>query len=72
MQDELNQLQAELAKREMARRWFADYLPIVHGKNWKQTRMSQYLANEVQAFASSVKFLEKEIRDARCQKEIEF
>lgn len=29
-------------------------------------------ANEVQAFASSVKFLEKEIRDARRQKEIEF
>lgn len=29
-------------------------------------------ANEVQAFASSVKFLEKEIRDARHQKELEF
>ena len=50
MQDELNLVYAELARREMARRWYADYLPLVHGKNWKQTRMARYLATEVQNF----------------------
>jgi predicted phage terminase large subunit-like protein len=50
MPDELTLLHAEMARREMARRWYADYLPFVHGKNWKQTRMAQYLASEVQAF----------------------
>ena len=47
---ELNQLQAELAARELARRWYAHYLPLVHGKGWKVTKMSQYLATEVQNF----------------------
>lgn len=47
---ELNLVYSELARREMARRWFSEYLPVVHGKSWKQTRMSQYLASEVQAF----------------------
>lgn len=50
MNKEIEILQAELARREMARRWYSDYLPYVHGKNWKTTRMSQYLASEVQAF----------------------
>ena len=50
MPDELTLLHAEMARREMARRWYADYLPFVHGKNWKQTRMAQYLASQVQAF----------------------
>lgn len=50
MPDDLTLLHAEMARREMARRWYSDYLPYVHGKNWKQTRMSQYLASEVQAF----------------------
>ena len=50
MPDELNLVYAELARREMARRWYADYLPLVHGKNWKQTRMARYLATEVQNF----------------------
>lgn len=43
-------LRREMAKRELARRKFVNYLPYVHGKNWKTTRMSTYLANEVQAF----------------------
>ena len=50
MADELALLTAEMAKREMARRWYSDYLTYVHGKNWKKTRMSNYLASEVQAF----------------------
>ncbi|MBQ3327139.1 MAG: phage terminase large subunit [Clostridia bacterium] len=43
-------LKAELAKRELARRSFADYLAYSHGASWKATKMSTYLANEVQAF----------------------
>ena len=50
MNNEVSILHAELARREMARRWFAEYLPVVHGNTWKTTRMSQYLASEVQAF----------------------
>ena len=48
--DDLTLLHAELARREMARRWYSEYLPLVHGKNWKQTRMASYLATEVQNF----------------------
>ena len=48
--DDATLLNAELAKRELARRWYAEYLPYVHGKNWKRTRMSAYLASQVQAF----------------------
>lgn len=43
-------LKAELAKRELARRSFADYLAYSHGASWKATKMSTYLANEVQRF----------------------
>lgn len=50
MPDDLTLLSSELAKREMARRWYAEYLPYVHGKTWKKTRMSRYLASQVQAF----------------------
>ena len=50
MPDDLTILNAEMARRELARRWYAEYLPYVHGKNWKRTRMSAYLASQVQAF----------------------
>ena len=50
MPDDLTLLSSELAKREMARRWYAEYLPYVHGKTWRKTRMSRYLASEMQAF----------------------
>ena len=40
----------ENARRELARRHYADYLPYVHGKGWKRTRFSNYLATEVQNF----------------------
>jgi len=43
-------LRREMARRELARRKFVKYLPYVHGKNWKDTRMATYLANEVQTF----------------------
>ena len=47
---ELNNLYAELAERELAKRNYADYLALAHGKLWKKTRMSDYLAREVQKF----------------------
>lgn len=50
MPSDLTVLNAEMARREMARRWYAEYLPFVHGKTWKKTRMSVYLASQVQAF----------------------
>lgn len=46
-------LGAEMAMREKARRSFADYLPYVQGKSWCRTRMSDYLAREVQNFVMS-------------------
>lgn len=45
---------AELASREMAKRSYADYLPYVHGKLWKSTRLSKFLADTVQEFIESV------------------
>lgn len=43
-------LEAELIRREMARRRYREYLPFVHGRTWKKTRMSEYLADKVQEF----------------------
>ena len=50
MSTTLNKVKAELARRELARRSFREYLPYVQGKAWKRTRMSDYLAREVQIF----------------------
>ena len=41
---------AELASRELARRHYSHYLPYVQGKSWKRTRMSEFLANEMEEF----------------------
>lgn len=49
-QDEKELLENTLAVRELARRHYADYLALVNAPNWKPTRMSTYLANEIQAF----------------------
>ena len=43
-------IQAELAKRELARRHYGDYLAYVHGGSWKRTRMAEFLARQVQDF----------------------
>jgi len=40
----------ELAARELARRHFRHFLPYVHGPAWKQTRLSAFLADEIQRF----------------------
>ena len=47
---ELDSINAELALRELARRRYREYLPYVHGSAWKTTRMSRYLADNVQDF----------------------
>jgi len=43
-------LRRELARRELARKSYKRYLYYVHGVLWKRTRMSDYLADEVQRF----------------------
>lgn len=43
-------LRRELARRELARRHYRDYLPYVHGAGWIPTAMSAFLADRVQTF----------------------
>lgn len=43
---------AEKARRELARRYYCEYLPYTQGASWKRTKMSQYIAVEVQDFLS--------------------
>lgn len=45
-----NAILAELARRELCRRHYPEYLAYVQGKTWKRTRLSEYLASEVQKF----------------------
>lgn len=40
----------ERLRREQARRRYRDYLSYTHGKAWVDTRMSRYLADEIQKF----------------------
>ena len=40
----------ELARRELARRHFSEYLAYVQGSGWKRTRLSEFLASRVQDF----------------------
>lgn len=41
---------AELARRELCRRSYPDYLANAQGPLWKRTRLSEYLSKEVQTF----------------------
>ena len=41
---------AELARRELARRSYAEYLAFTNGRIWKRTRFGNYLADTVQDF----------------------
>lgn len=43
-------LLAELARRELCRRNYIDYLDYVQGPDWKRSGLSQFLANKVQEF----------------------
>ena len=44
---------AELARRELARRYYAEYLPYAYGDSWIRTRMSAFLANRIQQFVEA-------------------
>lgn len=44
------EIRKELAFRELARRRYRTYLSYAHGPGWKPTRMSNYIADRVQAF----------------------
>lgn len=46
----MNDASTELARRELARRHYRDYLPYVHGPAWKRTRLSEYIADKVESF----------------------
>ena len=50
---ELDLITAELARRELARRDYRQYLPYVNGAMWKRTRMSEYIAYRVQEFITA-------------------
>lgn len=45
-----NRINAELARRELARRHFIHYLRYVNGAEWRQTRFAEYIAKAVQVF----------------------
>ncbi len=46
----MNNVKQEIATRELARRHFRHYLPYVYGKYWVYTRMSAFLADEIESF----------------------
>ena len=41
---------SELAKRELARRHYADYLAYAYGESWIRTKLSSFLADRIQSF----------------------
>lgn len=47
---EKSKILSELARRELARREYGEYLALTQGKGWKRTRFSEYLARTVQEF----------------------
>ena len=46
-------VRAELARRELARRSYIEYLAYVSGEGWKRTRFSEYVANTLQEFVEA-------------------
>ena len=46
-------LKREMARRMLARKSYRRYLYYVHGESWRRTRMSDYLADEVQRFVET-------------------
>ena len=46
-------LKREQARRELARKSFRRYLYYIHGASWKRTKMSDFLADEVQRFVET-------------------
>ena len=52
-EEKQNMIVAELARRELARRFYSEYLAYSQGATWKRTRMSEYIAMKVQDFLDS-------------------
>ena len=46
----MENIKLELAQRELARRYYSQYLAYTHGKSWVKTKMSEYVASHVQEF----------------------
>ncbi len=46
-------IRAELARRELARRNYIDYLAYVNGEGWKRTKFATYVAQELQNFVET-------------------
>ena len=49
-QEQTQAARAELARRELSRRYYREYLAYAHGESWKKTGMSSFVADRVQAF----------------------
>ena len=45
-----NDLLAELARGELARRYYSEYLAYAYGDSWIRTRLSSFLARKIQSF----------------------
>ncbi len=45
-----NDLLGELARRELARRYYSEYLAYAYGDSWIRTRLSSFLAKRIQYF----------------------
>jgi len=52
-QEERQRIRTELAQRILARKNYRRYLYYVHGQAWKRTKMSDYLADQVQQFVET-------------------
>ena len=50
---EIREIRAELARRELARRNYIDYLAYVNGEGWKRTRFAEYVARQLQEFVET-------------------
>ena len=48
-----NDLLAELARRELARRYYSEYLAYAYGDSLIRTRLSSFLARKIQSFIES-------------------
>ncbi len=49
----MHSIRAELARRELARRNYIDYLAYVNGESWKRTRFAVYVADQLQQFVQA-------------------
>lgn len=52
-QSDLDIINRELARRELARRSYGDYLVYTHGSTWRRTKFSDYLAKAIEKFVET-------------------